>query len=454
MTYIKSRIKTNNIMTNLLIALVPIIMFAFFKNGVIPYANGYISLNEMFYPLIIIATGTLTSFIIEVIYCLIFRKKIKNQYSFFPGLFFSLLMTINTPLYIVILGSSIATILGKLMFKGFGKNIFNPALVGYIIIIIFFGSSLGSYANNYEIDTISSSTPLTNASIQDNLGSYQTLVEPYGNYANILFGFTPGALGEVNSFFIIAAFIFLTVTKSIKWRITASYLTTVFIIMVIVSRIAGINIDYPLFQLLTGGLLFGAVFMATDPVTSAVTPLGQIIQGVLLGILTSILRFTGIEGVAYSILIINAFVFIYDYFGEKARSNNTICITICTLFSILIIVVGILLKILFVSDSPTDPNFEIISKEKNGDSTVYIVTQKGYGGKIKAEITINEIITNVELLNHNESKNQFQLVLDADYINTLIKNQENINDTDTVSGATVSSTALKKMLINTLENYK
>ena len=456
--FLRSKNSTNKIMLHLLVALLPIIIFTVYKNGYIPYSHGLISFIEMFNPLLTIFIGALTSFVVESIYALILKKKnyIKNSYAFFPGLFLALILPLHTPIYIVVIGSVIASI-SKIIFGGFGKNMFNPALVGYLFIILVFSSILttDNYFNQYELDTISSPTPLTNASMVSGIGSYDELVEPYGDLSNFLIGTIPGSLAETSALLCIVAYIYLSFTKTIKWRIPLVYVATVFIITFGIGRLLGEGIYYPLFHILSGGLMFGAVFMATDPITSCVTPIGQILQGILLGIITVVFRFTGVEGVAYSILIVNALVFFLDKIGMVSRFNLLKSIIWFVIVWIIVIALTVILAASRRVEGNKDPNFDITSKEEVGNQTIYNVSQEGYGGKIRAKVIIeNDRIVSLEITSHHETANRYQLVLDSDYINQLINNQDNLDGLDTVSSATVTSNALKKLVINVLEDYK
>lgn len=456
--FLRSKNSTNKIMLHLLVALLPIIIFTVYKNGYIPYSHGLISFIEMFNPLLTIFIGALTSFVVESIYALILKKKnyIKNSYAFFPGLFLALILPLHTPIYVVVIGSVVASI-SKIIFGGFGKNMFNPALVGYLFIILVFSSILttDNYFNQYELDTISSPTPLTNASMVSGIGSYDELVEPYGDLSNFLIGTIPGSLAETSALLCIVAYIYLSFTKTIKWRIPLVYVATVFIITFGIGRLLGEGIYYPLFHILSGGLMFGAVFMATDPITSCVTPIGQILQGILLGIITVIFRFTGVEGVAYSILIVNALVFLLDKIGMVSRFNLLKSIIWFVIVWIIVIALTVILAASRRVEGNKDPNFDITSKEESGNQTIYNVSQEGYGGKIRAKVIIeNDRIVSLEITSHHETANRYQLVLDSDYINQLINNQDNLDGLDTVSSATVTSNALKKLVINVLEDYK
>lgn len=456
--FLRSKNSTNKIMLHLLVALLPIIIFTVYKNGYIPYSHGLISFIEIFNPLLTIFIGALTSFVVESIYALILKKKnyIKNSYAFFPGLFLALILPLHTPIYIVVIGSVVASI-SKIIFGGFGKNMFNPALVGYLFIILVFSSILttDNYFNQYELDTISSPTPLTNASMVSGIGSYDELVEPYGDLSNFLIGTIPGSLAETSALLCIVAYIYLSFTKTIKWRIPLVYVATVFIITFGIGRLLGEGIYYPLFHILSGGLMFGAVFMATDPITSCVTPIGQILQGILLGIITVVFRFTGVEGVAYSILIVNALVFLLDKIGMVSRFNLLKSIIWFVIVWIIVIALTVILAASRRVEGNKDPNFDITSKEESGNQTIYNVSQEGYGGKIRAKVIIeNDRIVSLEIISHHETANRYQLVLDSDYINQLINNQDNLDGLDTVSSATVTSNALKKLVINVLEDYK
>lgn len=463
--FIKSKNNTNKMMGNLLIALLPIILFSFYKNGIIPYLNGKVDLFEMIYPLIFIMIGSISTYIIELIYTYLFLHKRKNDlkeymkhsFSLFPGLFLSLVLPINTPITILIFGCFMATIIGKMIYGGFGHNIFNPALIGCLFIMSSYSAIIGTnggYLNPYEVDTISSATPLTNVSLVENIGTYDTLVKPYGSLWDFFIGTIPGSVGETSALLCIIGFIYLVFKRVIKWKIPVVYVGTVFIMTYIIGSINGLGIWYPLFSILSGGLMFGSIFMATDPVTSPTTGVGQVLYALFLGILTVTFRYltSAPEGVMTAILTMNMFVFILDKIGSKNKDAiKKIYIPLLialTLILTLSIKIGNSYKNTSVGK---DANFKIIEKTDN----YYIVTEKGNGGPIKAKITINnKKITNIEILENNETETYFKLVENANYIDKLIKEQENIKNVDTVSSATISSSALKKMVINVLEDME
>lgn len=463
--FIKSEDNTSKMMFRVIIALIPIIIFSFYKNGVLPYINGSIDISDMFTPLIFVAISALSTFIFETLFQLLFNKNrnlkniIFNSYAYMPGIFLGLILPINTPISVLIVGAFFASIVGKMLFGGFGKNIFNPALIGGLFIMSAYALVItenGGYLNSYEVDTISSATPLSNASLITGIGTYSELVAPYGNLWNFFIGTIPGALGETSALFCIIAFVYLTFTKTIKWRIPVLYILTVFIMTFAIGIYNGVGIWYPLFEILSGGLMFGAVFMATDPVTSPATRGGQIIYGLSLGLLTVILRYLTPypEGVLTSILTMNMMVFILDLLGAKVKFNVKKIIIPCIVLLVLITTMTVVIaNKKNVKDENIDPNFEIIDKVTSGNITTYTVTEQGYSGKIKLEIKIeNDKVVEIEVIEVNDSF--FDKVMNANYTDTLKNNQDNLEECDTVSGATISSRALKKALINTLSDYR
>ncbi len=459
--YIKDQNNNSKMMRNLMIALIPIILFSFYKNGIIPFVNDKTNIFGLFYPLIFILISSLTTVVSEIIYKKITKEDIKynlkNSYSIFPGLFLSLILPIQTPIPVLILGAVFASVVGKMIFGGFGKNIFNPALIGGLFIMTTYASTFAPnvYLNKYELDAVTTATPLTNVTLIEGIGTYDTLVKPYGNLTDFLIGTIPGSLGETSALLCILGFIYLTVTKVIKWKIPVVYILTVFGMTYLIGSINGLGIWYPLFQILSGGLMFGAIFMATDPVTSPTISVGQILYGLFLGILTVIFRYLTSypEGVRTAILTMNLLVVIIDKIGYKARFNFNKAVIPFVVAWFLIVSLSLYIGNSFKTVKTIDSRYNILSKESTGNITTYLTTYKGYSGNIKAEIVIDDgIVIKYEVIEQKDSF--YNKIIDADYVQTLINEQNNLSKVDTISGATVSSNALKNMLINTLNDYK
>lgn len=458
--FLKSDNSTSNMMYTILITLIPFIIYSTFKNGIYPIIKGYGNLYLVFKPLIFVVVASLFGMITEYIYYYLKKDKrdfyslFTESYAIIPGVFLSLIISINTPIWLVIVGSIIAS-LSKVLMGGLGKNILNPALTGSLFITVIFSSLVGGYLNPYEVDTISSATPLSNMTASGYLVTYDNLVKPFGSLFNFFFGNIPGAIGETCSILCIISFIYLTYKKIIKWRISSSYVGTVVVISLIICLTKGIGLWFILFNVLSGGLLFGAVFMATDPVTTPITRRGQIISGILMGIITMGIRYlTPLpEGVLISILIVNIITVFINKLSIKLYGKDNISNII--LFSI------ILLCILFsfvigknIITKPLDDTYEILSKVKEGNTTTYEVKGKGYAGNGSIKLRIiftNDNISNIEVISSHETYTN--MIYDNNYLNKIISNQNNLDNLDTISGCTYTSKYLKEIVEKTKEDY-
>lgn len=353
-----STLSTSQMMKYFVMALVPIILFAWVKNGLLPFleveTKNFSSVLTMLYPLFLVFIGGFTSFISEFIYFKYIKKTVNplietgNSFAIIPGLLLGMIVSINTPLWILIIGVLFATIIGKLLFGGFGKNVFNPALVGYLFIqTAYFGviSKNGGYLNGSEaigLDIVSGVTPLANLTANP-LGHFEQLVAPYGSLMDFFIGTIPGSLAETSALLCILAAAFLIWKKVINWRIPVIYVGTVFVLTYIIGAANGHATDlwYPTFGILSGGLMFGAVFMATEPVTSPRTPNGKILYALSLGALTILFRYKSNfpEGVATSILAMNLLVIIFDNIASRLRVNPKIkqVVSIYAIFGLVLI---------------------------------------------------------------------------------------------------------------------
>lgn len=459
--FFKSNNSTSNMMFTVLLLLVPFIIFSTYKNGIYPVIKGYGNLYLVFKPLLMAIISSLCCLLTEYLYYLI-RKDKRSFYSLFndsfaiiPGVFLSLIISINTPIYLIIIGSIIAS-LSKVLMGGLGKNKLNPALVGSLFITVIFSSLTNGYLNPYEVDTISSATPLTNMTASGYLITYDNLVSPYGSLLNFFLGNIPGASGETCSILCILAFIYLVLKRIIKWRIPISYVGSVFVISLIICLTKDIGIWFVIFNILSGGLLFGAVFMATDPVTSPISKRGQIISGILMGIITMGIRYlTPLpEGVLISILIVNVVTILINILSVKLFDRKNIR----NIILIGVIILGIISS--FVIDKniitkPLDDTYQILSKVKNGNTTTYEVKGQGYAGngsiKLKIIFTGGNI-SNIYVLSSHETYTN--MIYSNDYLNKIIDKQNDLDSLDTISGCTYTSKYLKEIVMKTKEDYE
>ncbi|MDR1747506.1 MAG: RnfABCDGE type electron transport complex subunit D [Spirochaetaceae bacterium] len=220
------------------------------------------------------------------------------------GLLLALTLPPATPVWMTILGALFAVVVAKEFFGGLGANVFNPALAGRAFLMLSFPAALSSWTVPF--DGVSGPTPL---SILQGEGGMQGLADTLGNgsagelYLNLFLGSRGGTIGETCVMLILLAFIVLVITRIIDWRAPVAMVVTT----VAICWIAGTD---PLITALTGGLLFGAVFMTTDYATSPVTKTGRLLFGFGCGLITGIIRLFGgfPEGVMFSILIMNSLV--------------------------------------------------------------------------------------------------------------------------------------------------
>lgn len=277
--------------------------------GLLPAALAAIYLWG-WYVLAMIAVSYAFGGLVEVAFA-IARKKEIHEGFLVTGLIFPLILPPTVPLWIVALGVMFGVLFGKEVFGGTGRNIFNPAIVGRIFLTISFPKIMTVYWRMPFVDAITSATPLAIFKNQGIITSYKAL----------LFGQNAGCIGETFRIGLIAGGIFLVLIKIIDWRIPLAYIGTVCIFPFLSNHILHTHFAPPLFQVLSGGLLFGAFFMATDPVTAPFTKPGRWIAGVLLGVLTVLIRgLSGyVEGVMFSILLVNVFSPLIDTIVLKVR---------------------------------------------------------------------------------------------------------------------------------------
>ena len=248
--------------------------------------------------------------IVEVAFAIVRKRHIEEGFLV-TGLIFPLILPPTVPIWVAVVGIVFGVFFGKEVFGGTGRNIFNPALVGRLFITIAFPEMMSSSWMEPFADAVTSATPLA---VFKSTGE----VAPY---LDLLFGKVAGSMGEVFRIGIIAGGAILILSKVANWRIPLSYLASVFVFGFIGNLLAPEAIGPPVFQLLSGGLLYGAFFMATDPVTSPYNNAAKYIFGVMCGLLTVLIRsFSGYtEGVMFSIIFMNALTPLIDHFVLKAK---------------------------------------------------------------------------------------------------------------------------------------
>ena len=258
--------------------------------------------------LIVTATSVLACVIFEYLIQRFLMKKeptLCDGSAILTGVLLAFNVPSNLPIWIILIGALAAIGIGKMSFGGLGNNIFNPALVGRVFLLISFPAQMTTWP-------VPDVFPMTYTDAETGATILSSLHEggaPLPALVDMLIGRIGGSLGEVSAIALLLGFAFMLWKKIITWHIPVSILATVFVftgILYLVNPTVYVN---PFIHLLSGGLLLGSIFMATDYVTSPMSKNGMIVYGIGIGLLTAVIRIFGSypEGMSFAILIMNAF---------------------------------------------------------------------------------------------------------------------------------------------------
>jgi len=297
--HIRAKVSTKRIMWAVNLALIPAGAAGVFIFGV--------------YSLYIIIASVLSAVVTEWA-ILAFRKKeivILDGSAILTGLLLAYNLPPGVPLWLPVAGSFFAIAIGKQVFGGLGHNIFNPALAGRAFLMVSWPVYMTTWQNpRWTADAITTATPL--ALIKNN----QLTLLKGTTYIDLLLGNRGGCIGEVCIIALLVGAAYLFWKRYISWHIPLTYIAAVALLSRVFNGPGGIFTGDALLSVLSGGLVLGALFMATDYVTSPLSNKGKVIFGISCGVLTFVIRkFSGYpEGVSYAILIMNAFVPVIDRF--------------------------------------------------------------------------------------------------------------------------------------------
>ncbi|MBO5486796.1 MAG: RnfABCDGE type electron transport complex subunit D [Eubacterium sp.] len=313
--HVRDNSSTKSIMRDVVIALLPATIVGVY--------------NFRISALLVILTTCVTCVLAEYLWQKLMKQPITtNDFSaLLTGLLLALNLPSTIPLWMCVIGGVFAIIIAKQLFGGLGQNFMNPALAGRCFLMLSFSSAMTSFTvkegsnllYGIAVDAQSSATPL----MQVKEGMLPSLKEMF-------LGTTTGTIGETSVVAILIGAIYLLVRKVIDWKIPVVYILTFAVFDLVYQSVVG-GAPYPLvYELCGGGLMLGAFFMATDYVTSPITPKGKIIFAILLGLLTGLFRFCGesAEGVSFAIIIGNLCVPLIEKFtvpkafGKEGRENG------------------------------------------------------------------------------------------------------------------------------------
>ena len=279
--HVRDSVSTSSIMLDVIIAMLPATAWGILRFG----------LNAALVVIVSIVAAVLS----ETIFNIIIKKPntISDLSCVVTGLILGLNMPPNVPLFIPVVGSVFAIVIVKMLFGGLGQNFMNPALTGRCFCVISFASYMNNFQSTMSVDTFTSATPL--------------IVLKNGQEVDLLkmfFGYIPGTIGEISTICLLLGAIYLIVKKVIDLRIPLVYIFTFVIFIMLFSKGNTINVNYIMGEVLGGGLIFGAFYMATDYVTAPITPLGKVLYGIVLGVLTGLFRIYGKSGESVSFVIL------------------------------------------------------------------------------------------------------------------------------------------------------
>lgn len=286
--HVRAKDTTARIMLYVIIALLPASVFGIWNFG----------LRALLLIAVCIATCVISEYVFEL---LIHKKSTINDLSaVVTGLLLALNLPVSLPVWQAVLGSVFAIVIVKMMFGGLGQNFMNPALGARCFLLVSFAGTM----TNFNCDAYTGATPLA---MMRNGESVDTM--------KMLIGNTAGTIGETSVIAILIGAIILILLGVIDLTIPGTYIVT-FVVFILLFGGHGLDGNYVTAQLCGGGLMLGAFFMATDYVTSPITPVGKVIYGILLGILTGLFRIFGAnaEGVSFAIILSNLLVPIIEKF--------------------------------------------------------------------------------------------------------------------------------------------
>ena len=311
--HIRAAENTRSIMLDVIIAMMPALVWAIVKFG--------------FRALILTAVSVIGCIVFEWGYRKIMKKpqSMNDLSAVVTGILLAFVCPVNMPYWMILVGDFFAIVVVKQLFGGIGKNFINPALAGRAALVASYaGTMSGAWADPKAgwvplvgtADVVTAATPLAYMKTGDMAG----LTSQY-SVADMFLGNIGGSLGEVSALLLIVGGLYLIWRKVINWQTPVAYIATVAVLTLVFPKGGADNVQFMLYSIFGGGLMLGAFFMATDYTTSPVTKTGQLIFGIGCGLLTVFIRYFGSypEGVCYSIMIMNLVVALIDKAVKPSR---------------------------------------------------------------------------------------------------------------------------------------
>ena len=307
-----------NNMYGVLIAFIPALLVAFYMFGV-----GAVIVTFTSVAACVFFEWAITKFILK-------REQITilDGSAAVTGILLAFNLPSNIPLWIIIIGALVAIGVAKMTFGGLGCNPFNPALAGRIFLLVSFPVQMTSWPNIGQLssytDAETGATPLAlmKQAVHGDIEALGQLPDIF----DLFLGNNPGCIGEISALALLLGLVYMLWRKIISWHIPVSILVTVFVLTGLMYWVNPVAYASPFVHLFTGGLMLGAIFMATDYVTSPMTHKGMIIYGIAIGFLTVVIRVFGSypEGMSFAIFIMNAFTPLINTFCKPKRFGEVV----------------------------------------------------------------------------------------------------------------------------------
>lgn len=301
--HIRSVATTSGVMRDVIIALMPALVWSVYVFG--------------FRALVITVISVASCVLSEFLFCKATKKEqtVSDLSAVVTGIILAFNLPVTVPLWLPVIGGAFAIVIVKMLFGGIGKNFMNPALAARVFLFFSFPSFMsGVFVEPkaakeispiaWGVDAVSSPTVLSY--IEEGVDTNKVVDMFYGNIA--------GCIGEVSKLLLLLGFLYLLIRRVVSWHIPVAYLGTFFFLTYLFPRGQDEAISFAIASLLSGGVVLGALFMATDYSTSPITATGKLIYGALCGALTVFFRYFGSypEGASFAILIMNTFVYYID----------------------------------------------------------------------------------------------------------------------------------------------
>lgn len=432
--------------------------------------------------LLMILTSLAVAIGTEVLWALFYKKNIlKHLNTSFPwviALIFVGTMSINRPLYVSAVSVFAGVFFGKLLFGGFGYNIFNPAGVGRAVAAL----SFSGFVTNKFADVV---TGATANQVMQNLGwvitkpeAVDAFLNQFGGLSNLTLGFYPSSLGETSAVLLLVIGIYFSVRKIIDWKVPVVFIGSIFIFTYAIALFKGMGVWYPIFHVVSGGAMYAAVFMITDPVTTPTSSVGRILFAIGVAIFVVIIRIKANlpEGVVYGILFMNMLTPLLDQItdGWVYKEMKKYMIQIGSLFAVGLAVILLIASQISYNEPVVEtvpevvinlkgepivvlaelvsPQAFIVSKIADGDITTVVVNINGYafGGEADdpqpntLEVKINtttQLVESVSYITFSDSpkigdKTDSEVFL-SQFVGLSIVDET--ASVDVVTGATITS---------------